>query len=124
MTCHLRLIIVASLGLPLCQEALAFSSDDTGLPESVSRVERETGGRVLSAERRQQGGREMNRIKVYTPEGRVRVMWDEPRREAPARGGAPGVRGEQAPPPEMRQPPRGQEPAPGFGSGPRFGEQR
>jgi hypothetical protein len=58
-----------------------FAADAGRLPESVSRIERETGGRVLSAEPRQRGGREMNRIKVYTPEGRVRVMWDDPQRE-------------------------------------------
>lgn len=49
---------------------------DDNLPAAVNRVERETGGRVLSAERRNQSGREVNRIKVYTPEGRVRVMWE------------------------------------------------
>lgn len=60
---------------------------DDNLPASVNRVERETGGRVLSAERRNQSGRQVNRIKVYTPEGKVRVMWDRPQsstREEPA----------------------------------------
>lgn len=51
------------------------------LPEAVNRIERETGGRVLSAERRTRGGREVSRIKVYTPEGRVRIMWDDPARD-------------------------------------------
>lgn len=82
MPCHLCLIVLASIGFPLCQEASA-APRESGLPESISRVERETGGRVLSAERREQGGREMNRIKVYMPEGRVRVMWDEPRARPP-----------------------------------------
>ncbi len=59
----------------------ARAADDENLPAAVNRVERETGGRVLSAERRTQSGRELNRIKVYTPEGRVRVMWDSPRNE-------------------------------------------
>jgi hypothetical protein len=66
-----------------------FAAEGGRLPESVSRIERETGGRVLSAEKSQRGGREMNRIKVYTPEGRVRVMWDDPqrdRRDGPRRG--------------------------------------
>lgn len=97
MPCYLRLIVLASIGLPLCQQASAAPREG-GLPESISRVERETGGRVLSAERREQGGREMNRIKVYMPEGRVRVMWDEPRAQPP--------RPQQPPrPPAGREPP-------------------
>ncbi len=63
----------------------ARASDDENLPAAVNRVERETGGRVLSAERRTQSGRQLNRFKVYTPEGRVRVMWDSPR-NTPQRG--------------------------------------
>jgi hypothetical protein len=80
------------------------SAADAGrLPESVSRIERETGGRVLSAEKSQRGGREMNRIKVYTPEGRVRVMWDDPQRER--RDSNSPRRGERGPRPaaEPRQ---------------------
>ena len=77
-----------------------FAAEAGQLPESVSRIERETGGRVLSAEPRQRGGREMNRIKVYTPEGRVRVMWDDPQRER--RDGT--RRGERGPRPAAREP--------------------
>lgn len=79
----------------------ASAAEDDNLPAAVNRVERETGGRVLSAERRHQSGREINRIKVYTPEGRMRVMWDEPR-------GAPSARAarEAAAPPEHRPPPQ------------------
>lgn len=58
-----------------------LAADPGRLPETVSRIERETGGRVLSAQKSQRGGREVNRIKVYTPEGRVRVMWDDPQRD-------------------------------------------
>jgi hypothetical protein len=58
--------------------------------EAINRIERETGGRVLSVQRFQRGGRDVNRIKVYTPEGRVRVMWDyngrATRVEPPRRG--------------------------------------
>lgn len=66
-----------------------LAADPGRLPETVSRIERETGGRVLSAQKSQRGGREVNRIKVYTPEGRVRVMWDDPQRD---RGGSPAPR--------------------------------
>ena len=91
MSSHALLIAVAAACVVLMPEARA--SEDNGLPASVNRVERETGGRVLSTERRNRGGRELNRIKVYTPEGRVRVMWDDPRRDL-----AP-------PPPSRHEPP-------------------
>lgn len=51
---------------------------DRGLPEAVRRAERETGGQVLKAERVRGG--EVNRVKVLTPEGRVRVLHDDARR--------------------------------------------
>jgi hypothetical protein len=49
------------------------------LPESVLRVERETGGKVLQVMPIQRGDREVYRMKVLTPEGRVRVVHDDPR---------------------------------------------
>jgi hypothetical protein len=48
------------------------------LPESVRRVERETGGEVLRAEPMQRDGHEVYRFKVLTADGRVRVMQDDP----------------------------------------------
>lgn len=44
------------------------------LNQAVQEVQRETGGRVLSAETINQGGRSIHRIKVLTPSGQVRVM--------------------------------------------------
>jgi hypothetical protein len=49
-----------------------------GLPDSVRRVERQTGGEVLRAEPMQRDGREVYRLKVLTADGRVRVMQDDP----------------------------------------------
>jgi len=61
----------------------------SGMNESLRRVENETGGTVLSAERQQRGGREVYRVKVLDQQGRVRVVQDDPanapRRSAPAR---------------------------------------
>lgn len=74
---------------------------DDNLPAAVNRVERETGGQVLSAERRNQSGREVNRIKVYTPEGRVRVMWEGPK--GPASRAAPAARAAQESQPQERR---------------------
>jgi len=50
--------------------------DDAGisLDQAVQQVRRETGGRVLSADRITQGGRVAYRIKVLTPSGHVRVV--------------------------------------------------
>ena len=57
-----------------------------GLPDSVRRVERQTGGEVLRAEPMQRDGREVYRLKVLTSDGRVRVVQDDPERprEQPA----------------------------------------
>lgn len=60
----------------------------TNLRDSVRRVERETGGRVLRVEPVRRGGQDTYRMKVLTPEGRVRVMQDEhqiPRRDGSVR---------------------------------------
>lgn len=56
-------------------ESAASGRDAAG--DRVRQVERD-GGRVLQAEPMQRGGREVYRLKVLTPEGRVRVL-DDPR---------------------------------------------
>ncbi|WP_238978860.1 PepSY domain-containing protein [Novilysobacter arseniciresistens] len=59
-------------------------ADHTALSAAVRRVERRTGGQVLSAERVPYDGRDINRIKVVDSSGRVRVYVDDPRgRPAP-----------------------------------------
>lgn len=44
------------------------------LEQAVAQVQRDTGGKVLSAEPRKLGHRTEYRIKVLTPEGHVRVI--------------------------------------------------
>lgn len=61
-------------------------ADEHSLAESVRRVERTTGGQILSAERVPFDGRDMNRIKVLDPTGRVRVITEDPQGRPP-RGG-------------------------------------
>lgn len=58
------------------------------LSDSIRRIERSTRGQVLSAERMQSDGRDINRIKVVDDSGRVRVYLDDPqqRRTPPTRG--------------------------------------
>lgn len=78
------------------QESQRGSSD---LPNSVRRVEQQTGGEVLRAEPMQRDGHEVYRIKVLTSDGRVRVMQDDPqqrrgssRQESPSRRSSPPPR--------------------------------
>lgn len=52
--------------------------DQHSLAEAVRRVERQTGGQILSAERVPFDGRGMNRIKVLDATGRVRVITEAP----------------------------------------------
>ena len=53
----------------------------SSLTDSVRRVERQTGGEVLSAEPVQRDGRQVNRVKVLTNDGRVRVMQVDPQQD-------------------------------------------
>jgi hypothetical protein len=62
------------------QQAQRPRSDDA-LSDSVRRIERSTRGQVLSAERMQSDGRDVNRIKVVDDRGRVRVYMDDPQQE-------------------------------------------
>ncbi|WP_246072116.1 PepSY domain-containing protein, partial [Marilutibacter aestuarii] len=64
----------------------ARGSDQRALSEAVRRVERRTGGQVLSAERVPFDGRNVNRIKVVDSRGRVRVYMDDPTSARPMRG--------------------------------------
>ena len=55
--------------------------NEDALSDSVRRIERSTRGQVLSAERMQSDGRDVNRIKVVDDRGRVRVYMDDPQQE-------------------------------------------
>ena len=60
------------------------SRDEDPLSDSVRRFERSNrGSRVLSAERMQSDGRDVNRIKAMDDRGRVRVYVDDPQRQRP-----------------------------------------
>jgi hypothetical protein len=56
------------------------SRDNSSLSDAVRRVERDTRGEVLSAERVQYDGRDMHRVKVVDDEGRVRIFMQDPNR--------------------------------------------
>ncbi|MBS0194765.1 MAG: PepSY domain-containing protein [Proteobacteria bacterium] len=70
---------------------------DYGLPASVNRIQRETGGQVLRAQPYERDGREVYRVKVLTPQGRIRVYEEDP--------GDAGHRGPPALPSQPLPPP-------------------
>ena len=74
-----RLLMLLSLSLltsPLAGRGLSVAA--LTLDQATAQVRRDSGGRVLSAERAHRKGREMYRFKVLTPDGRVRKVWVDP----------------------------------------------
>ena len=67
----LALLLVAGALLTAGAPNITFAAS---LNEAVQQVQRETGGRVLSADTVNQGGRTVHRIKVLTPSGQVRIV--------------------------------------------------
>jgi len=70
---------------------------DNTLPASVRRIERETGGKVLKAQPIERDGREIYRVKIMTPQGRVRVVEDDVGPPPPQ-----PPRNDPLPPPDIR----------------------
>ena len=69
------LILLTSLGAMVGASVAAQSAESRiTLDQAVSRVQADTGGKVLLAEPRHIGRRSEYRIKVLTPAGHVRVM--------------------------------------------------
>ncbi len=52
---------------------LAQGNGGKSLSEAVEQVRQQTGGRILSAETRVKGGREIHHIKVLTKDGKVKT---------------------------------------------------
>ena len=77
-------------------------SQASSLSDAVRRVQRETGGQVLGAERVQFDGRDINRVKVMDDRGRVRYMDDDPQRSRDSFE----RRRQPSPPREPSNPPR------------------
>lgn len=62
------------------QQERGNSRSTSSLSDAIRRVERDTRGEVLSAERVQYDGRDMHRVKVVDDEGRVRIFMQDPNR--------------------------------------------
>ncbi|HWS77732.1 MAG TPA: hypothetical protein VN205_05070 [Thermomonas sp.] len=75
----------------------------SSLSDAVRRVERDTRGEVLSAERVQYDGRDMHRVKVVDDQGRVRVFMQDPQRRNDDAGPSPPPRSDGKAP--SRRPP-------------------
>jgi hypothetical protein len=73
------LLLLAALAavVPVQVEAQRGGGQREEAGARVRQVERD-GGRVLQAQPMQRGGEEVYRLKVLTPEGRVRVLQDAP----------------------------------------------
>ena len=69
----IALFALASFGAVTIASAQS-GEPDVSMDQAVQRVQRETGGKVLSAEPHHVGRRTEYRIKVLTPQGHVRVM--------------------------------------------------
>jgi len=66
------LLIVCAL---TASATTAVAAERAGsLQEAIEQVQAETGGRILAADTVRAGPRELYRIKVLTPDGRVRVV--------------------------------------------------
>ena len=91
----LVLLPLASMGIEDVHAQRREGTEDRGetreLSDTVRRVERETRGEVLSAERVPFDGRNVHRVKVLEASGRVRVYMDDPR-PAPRRGASARTR--------------------------------
>ncbi len=74
------------------QDQSESRDQERGLSDAVRRIEREHRGEVLSAERMQFEGREVNRIKVVDDRGRVRVYMDDPHKPQSASDTPPPAR--------------------------------
>lgn len=72
MTVLLRTLLIAA-SLLVAVPAVGRDSVSS-LQEAIAEVQRETGGKVLAADSVSAGNRELYRIKVLTPDGRVRVV--------------------------------------------------
>jgi uncharacterized membrane protein YkoI len=54
-------------------ELVVAQGNGMSLAEAIESVRRKTGGKILSAETRVQGGREVHHIKVLTKDGKVKT---------------------------------------------------
>lgn len=69
-----RLLTLIPLALAAAFAALPVAAAPLSLKDAVTKVERETGAKVLSAESKRSGRQTVYRIKILTREGQVKVI--------------------------------------------------
>ncbi|HQY36945.1 MAG TPA: hypothetical protein PLI00_10215 [Pseudomonadota bacterium] len=69
----IRMLLALLLGLGLAAGA-AQAQRAVSLQDAVEKVQRETGGKILSAQTVKVGKTKLYRVKVLLPDGRVRVV--------------------------------------------------
>ncbi|WP_425478350.1 PepSY domain-containing protein [Stenotrophomonas pictorum] len=81
----------------VARNAPRMQANGRSLSDAVRRVQRETGGRILGAERVPYDGRDINRVKYMDDRGRVRYM-DDPSPPVPrgSRRADPPPRGDNS----------------------------
>jgi len=67
-------IVIAGLFAALVLAGPALAQRAVDLQDAVERVQRQTAGRILSAETVRSGRQKLYRVKVLTPDGRVQVV--------------------------------------------------
>jgi hypothetical protein len=67
-------LVIALVALMLALPFAAAAQRAISVRDAVEHVQRETGGRILSAETVQIGRQRIYRVKVLTPDGRVRIV--------------------------------------------------
>ncbi|MGD8910217.1 MAG: hypothetical protein PVI92_12815 [Chromatiales bacterium] len=73
MTKHCRILVCLMLAVLLFALPL-FAWGDLSLDQAVQQARERTGGRVISAETREQDGRLFHNIRILTNDGRVRRL--------------------------------------------------
>ena len=67
-------LVDPSKTLALAFHSVAGAASEVSVQQAVDKVQRETNAKVLSVQTLQVGKRRIYRIKLLTPEGRVRVV--------------------------------------------------
>lgn len=76
------ILLLVTLSLPIPVYPISPEKQEPiSLDQAAAIARSRTGGRVLSAETREVDGRLMYRIKILTPEGRVRSLYIDPRKK-------------------------------------------
>jgi hypothetical protein len=79
-------VLLALLGSGVAWADKPAPRGNSGLPDSVRRVEQQAGGEAIHVESMQRDGHDEVRIKVLTSDGRVRVVRVDPQAPPPRRG--------------------------------------